>query len=88
MIHSKAKLHAKHIFKLPHNVCGHAASGARPCSAVFTNEHKTNISRKQHKLTMQIVVATVKTLLVVYDKNKNRIKIYISHIIEGLVCGI
>lgn len=37
---------------------------------------------------MQIVVATVKTLLVVYDKNKNRIKIYISHIIEGVVCGI
>lgn len=72
---------------MAHNVCGHAASGARPCSAVFTNIKLTSL-KKEHKLTMQIVVATVKTLLVVYDKNKNRIKIYISHIIEGVVCGI
>ena len=62
---------------------------ARAHAARFsqTNIKLTSLKR-QHKLTMQIVVATVKTLLVVYDKNINRIKIYISHIIEGVVCGI
>lgn len=61
---------------------------ARAHAARFSQTNIKLTSQKQHKLTMQIVVATVKTLLVVYDKNKNRIKIYISPIIEGLVCGI
>lgn len=60
---------------------------ARADAARFSQTNITSL-KKQHKLTMQIVVATVKILLVVYDKNKNRIKIYISHIIEGVVCGI
>ena len=60
---------------------------ARADAARFSQTNITSL-KKQHKLTMQIVVATVKTLLVVYDKNINRIKIYISHIIEGVVCGI
>lgn len=44
---------------------------ARAHAARFSQTNiKLHLSKKQHKVTMQIVVATVKTLLVVYDKNK------------------